>query len=106
MSVNRIVNAATLGLLYTWIPNSSFYTPLPNTNALRLELLFTTDSIESWRELLLVLQIAFYDVGLADLREKKAETCMDSQRVVYEDPVVDLTLMYEIKISANPTSTS
>ena len=36
-----------------------------------------------------VSQIAYYDVGLHDLREETAETSADSQRVVYEDHTIE-----------------
>ena len=36
-----------------------------------------------------VSQIAYYDVGLDDLREETAETSADSQRVVYEDHTIE-----------------
>lgn len=47
-------------------------------------------------------QLAFYDVGLDDLREEVPKTFATSQRVVYEDPSVELKLLYRIEDSASP----
>ena len=75
-----------------------YYTLLIHINTLSKSYLSLRSQLSSFsRELMPVSQIAFYDVGLDEFREEVPETSADSQRVVYEDPVVELRLLCGIE---------